>query len=209
MVLAARFGPQRQLIGPAMFPFYWLALKIALGVGLLVHVVVAGRAARERPRGPGDRRPAGSLPHARRGLGLRLGDAGLRRRPAGADARGCLRGLAAADAAPGAGRGTARLTAPRALRAGGPAALLAWLLLLPPYSPLAMGPAAPLARLRAGLAALLRAAGAAGARLDGRARSLALVCPDRPRLRLVLRIAVTSSGWSCSACCSTAARGSS
>jgi hypothetical protein len=42
MVLASRYGPQRELIGPAVFPFYWLALKIALGVALLVQVVVAG-----------------------------------------------------------------------------------------------------------------------------------------------------------------------
>jgi hypothetical protein len=53
MVLASRYGPQRQLIGPAVFPFYWLALKVALGVAVLVQVVVAavllasGREARE------------------------------------------------------------------------------------------------------------------------------------------------------------------
>ena len=41
MVLASRFGPQRQLIGAPIFPFYWLALKIALGIALLVHVVVS------------------------------------------------------------------------------------------------------------------------------------------------------------------------
>jgi hypothetical protein len=41
MLLASRYGPQRQLIGAAVFPFYWLALKIALGVALLVQVVIA------------------------------------------------------------------------------------------------------------------------------------------------------------------------
>jgi hypothetical protein len=41
MVLASRYGPQRQLIGSAVFPFYWLALKIALGVAILVQVVIA------------------------------------------------------------------------------------------------------------------------------------------------------------------------
>jgi hypothetical protein len=39
--LAARYRPERQLIGPAIFPFYWLVLKIALSVALAVHVVIA------------------------------------------------------------------------------------------------------------------------------------------------------------------------
>jgi hypothetical protein len=41
MLLASRYGPQRQLIGAAVFPFYWLALKIALGVALLVQIIIA------------------------------------------------------------------------------------------------------------------------------------------------------------------------
>jgi hypothetical protein len=41
MVLASRYGPQRELISAPIFPFYWLALKIALGIALLVHIVVS------------------------------------------------------------------------------------------------------------------------------------------------------------------------
>jgi hypothetical protein len=41
MLLAARFAPQRHLIGAAVFPFYWLTLKIALAIGLIVHLVIA------------------------------------------------------------------------------------------------------------------------------------------------------------------------
>ena len=37
-LLASRYQPRRQLVGPALFPFYWLILKIALGVALIVHV---------------------------------------------------------------------------------------------------------------------------------------------------------------------------
>jgi len=41
LLLASRYQPQRQLIGPAVFPIYWRVLKIALGVAVLVHVVSA------------------------------------------------------------------------------------------------------------------------------------------------------------------------
>ena len=37
-LLAGRYGPRRQLIGPEIFPFYWLVLKLALSVGIAVHV---------------------------------------------------------------------------------------------------------------------------------------------------------------------------
>jgi hypothetical protein len=40
-LLASRYQPRRQLVGSGMFPFYWLALKISLGIALLVHVVAA------------------------------------------------------------------------------------------------------------------------------------------------------------------------
>jgi hypothetical protein len=41
MLLAARFQPQRYLVGPAMFPFYQRTLIIALGVALMANVVLA------------------------------------------------------------------------------------------------------------------------------------------------------------------------
>ena len=34
-------GPQRQVIGPAIFPFYWRTLKIALGGALIAHLALA------------------------------------------------------------------------------------------------------------------------------------------------------------------------
>ena len=41
MLLASRYRTQRQLVGPAVFPLYWLVLRIALGIALLVHVIAA------------------------------------------------------------------------------------------------------------------------------------------------------------------------
>jgi hypothetical protein len=40
-LLASRYQPRRQLVGPSVFPFYWLVLKISLGIALLVHVIAA------------------------------------------------------------------------------------------------------------------------------------------------------------------------
>ncbi len=40
MILAGRYRPRQQLIGPAMLPYFWQTLKIALGIALLVHIVV-------------------------------------------------------------------------------------------------------------------------------------------------------------------------
>ncbi len=39
-LLAGRYGPRRHLIGPELFPFYWLVLRLALGVGIAVHAAV-------------------------------------------------------------------------------------------------------------------------------------------------------------------------
>jgi hypothetical protein len=39
--LATRYGPQRHVIGPALFPVYWMTLKIALGGALAVNVAIA------------------------------------------------------------------------------------------------------------------------------------------------------------------------
>jgi hypothetical protein len=39
-LLAGRYGPRRQLIGAEIFPFYWLVLKLALGVGAAVQLAV-------------------------------------------------------------------------------------------------------------------------------------------------------------------------
>jgi hypothetical protein len=41
LALATRYGPQRHVIGPALFPVYWMALKIALGGALAVNVALA------------------------------------------------------------------------------------------------------------------------------------------------------------------------
>jgi hypothetical protein len=38
-MVAARFGPHRSLIGPALFPFYWLALKVLLFVALVAQLI--------------------------------------------------------------------------------------------------------------------------------------------------------------------------
>lgn len=41
LALATRYAPQRHVIGPALFPVYWMALKIALGGALAVNVALA------------------------------------------------------------------------------------------------------------------------------------------------------------------------
>lgn len=40
MLLASKYRPQRHLIGPALFPFYWFALKMGLGAALIVHLAI-------------------------------------------------------------------------------------------------------------------------------------------------------------------------
>jgi len=41
LILATRYGPQRHVIGPALFPVYWMTLKIALGGSILVNLAIA------------------------------------------------------------------------------------------------------------------------------------------------------------------------
>jgi hypothetical protein len=41
LALATRYGPQRHVIGPALFPVYWMTLKIALGGALAVNIALA------------------------------------------------------------------------------------------------------------------------------------------------------------------------
>lgn len=39
-LFAMRYRPQQHLIGPAVFPFYWTALKVTLAAALGIHIVV-------------------------------------------------------------------------------------------------------------------------------------------------------------------------
>src|SRR5687767_7201979 len=41
LLIAARYRPQRYLIGPVVFPYYWLVLKIIVGMTLLGHAIAA------------------------------------------------------------------------------------------------------------------------------------------------------------------------
>jgi hypothetical protein len=41
LVLAAKYQPQRHLIGSTMFPIYWVVLKLSLAAALIVHTVGA------------------------------------------------------------------------------------------------------------------------------------------------------------------------
>ncbi len=41
LALATRYGPQRHVIGPALFPVYWMVLKVALGGALAINVALA------------------------------------------------------------------------------------------------------------------------------------------------------------------------
>ncbi|HLG59587.1 MAG TPA: hypothetical protein VI485_29890 [Vicinamibacterales bacterium] len=39
MLMAARYRPQRHLVGPVIFPYYWLVLKVVLGLVIAGHVI--------------------------------------------------------------------------------------------------------------------------------------------------------------------------
>lgn len=41
LLTAARYRPQRHLIGPIVFPYYWIVLKIVLGLVAVAHVIGA------------------------------------------------------------------------------------------------------------------------------------------------------------------------
>jgi hypothetical protein len=41
LVTAARYRPQRYLVGPIVFPYYWLVLKLAVGLTIAAHAVGA------------------------------------------------------------------------------------------------------------------------------------------------------------------------
>lgn len=41
MLLAARYRRRQHLIGPAVFPFYWMVLKWAVGIAFIVHAAIA------------------------------------------------------------------------------------------------------------------------------------------------------------------------
>ena len=78
LVLATRYGPQRHVIGPALFPVYWMTLKIALGGALAVNVAIAiallvGGSPAGRAIGH-----LASFPFTIARDGVRLGHAGLR-----------------------------------------------------------------------------------------------------------------------------------
>ncbi len=45
MLTAARYWPQRYLIGPIVFPYYWIVLKIALALVAVGHACWRRRAA--------------------------------------------------------------------------------------------------------------------------------------------------------------------
>ena len=40
MVVAARYMPQKHLVGPGLFPYYWFTLTRALGLAAVVYVIV-------------------------------------------------------------------------------------------------------------------------------------------------------------------------
>lgn len=42
LLTAARYWPQRSLIGPVVFPYYWIVLRVAVALVVLVHLVGAG-----------------------------------------------------------------------------------------------------------------------------------------------------------------------
>ena len=190
MVLAARYGPQRQLIGPAVFPFYWLALKVSLGVALLVQVLVA----------------AGLLASGREGHAI--ADMLLRFPTSGAiSVFGWVTLVFGLGQLVLTRAGVFENWQPRTLpqvplavrsrtsrfhaffELVGHAAMLAWLLTLPSYPSLAMGPASAILdfapvwqRFYVPMVLLVVAWMAPPA--------LALISPERRRARLLLRVVI-------------------
>jgi hypothetical protein len=52
ILMASRYAPQRQLVGPDWFPFYWTTLEIALAIAFIAHVaVLVSLAVAARPTG--------------------------------------------------------------------------------------------------------------------------------------------------------------
>ncbi len=193
MVLASRYGPQRQLIGSAVFPFYWLTLKIALGVALLVQIVVAGVLLESGREGHEVvdlliRFPTSGAISVFGWVTLVFGVGQLLLTRAGVFEGWQPRTL---PQAPGRRARASRFHAFFELM--GNAATLAWLLTLPSYPSLAMGPASamlafapmwqrfyvPLVLLVLGWMA---------------PPTLALFYPERRRERLLLRVAVHVAG---------------
>lgn len=41
LLIVARYRPQRSLIGPVVFPYYWLVLKVVVGLMVAGHIIVA------------------------------------------------------------------------------------------------------------------------------------------------------------------------
>lgn len=41
LTLGTKYGPQRYVVGPALFPVYWQTLKIALGAAVMINVAIA------------------------------------------------------------------------------------------------------------------------------------------------------------------------
>lgn len=41
LLAAARYRPQQHLVGPIVFPYYWLALKVVLGLVLAGHLIAS------------------------------------------------------------------------------------------------------------------------------------------------------------------------
>ena len=193
MVLASRYGPQRQLIGPAVFPFYWVALKIALGVALVVQVVVAGVLLASGREGHEVvdlliRFPTSGAISVFGWVTLVFGLGQLALTRAGVFEGWQPRTLPQAPA-----------RQPRASRFHaffelvGHAAVLAWLLTLPSYPSLAMGPASALLefapiwqRYYVPLVLLVLAWMISP--------GIALVYPERRRLRLTIRVVVHLAG---------------
>lgn len=190
MVLAARYGPQRELVGSALFPFYWMALKISLGVALLIQVVIAavllasGRDGREIIDFLA-RFPTNGAISVFGWVTLVFGVGQLVLRRTGVFESWQPRTLPQAPLAV-----RSRASRFHALfELVGHAAMLAWLLTLPTYPGLAMGPAAAILefapvwqRYYAPLVLLVFGWMAPPA--------LAFVFPERRQMRLLIRIVV-------------------
>jgi hypothetical protein len=50
MLMAARYRPQQHLIGPLVFPYYWLVLRVVIGLVVLGHARGSGARRRRRLR---------------------------------------------------------------------------------------------------------------------------------------------------------------
>jgi hypothetical protein len=155
MQVAARYKPQQYLIGPGMFPTYWFVLRLAMGWALLIYVIVSTVLifAGENPSGTAVAEAMFRIPSILMTVAawVTLAFAGIEFAITRCPAKWQAPGIPAADWSPASLPPVEREAAPGKKRRSYTEAVaevvfgflvLIWLLLIPRYPFLLMGPGA-------------------------------------------------------------------